>query len=98
MSDSPFHVILAGCFLAAGLVFALLPSAIAARVRRAGWADANRELFARITRAVPRAWASKAERLYERASLERSIRWFGFILLGGALLQLWAAAILNSRS
>ncbi len=98
MSDSTFHVILAGCFSAAGLVLALLPGFIASQIRRTWWADANRELFVRVTRAIPKRWVCKAERLYERASMEGSLRCFGFILLGGALLQLWAAAILKSGS
>ena len=98
MSDSTFHAILAGCFFVAGLVLALLPRSIASRIRRTWWADANRELFVRVTRAIPRRWVCKAERLYEHVSMKGSLRCFGFILLGGALLQLWAAAILKSGS
>jgi hypothetical protein len=98
MSDSTFHAVLAGCFFVAGLVLALLPGCIASRIRRTWWGEGNRELFVRVTRAMPRRWVGKAERLYERASMEGSLRCFGFILLGGALLQLWAAAILKSGS
>jgi len=89
-------VILAGCFLIAGVTLALLPGSIASRIGRTWWADAHRGLFARVTSAIPRVWACRLARLYERASMVRSIRWLGFILLGGALLQLWAAAILKS--
>jgi len=98
MSDSTFHVVLAGCFFVAGLVLALLPGFTASRIRRTWWADANRELFVRVTRAIPRRWACKAARLDERTSMEGFMRWFGFILLGGALLHVWAAAILKSGS
>lgn len=98
MTDSAFHMILAGCCFVAGLVFTLMPGGIASRIRRTWWEDANRELFVRVTRAIPTTWRCKVQRLYERASMERSIRWFGFILLGGSLVEVWAAAILKSSS
>ncbi len=96
MSDSALHILLAGVFLIAGCLLALPCSSIAAWIRHARLVDANRELCVHVTRGIPKGWARKAERLYERASMGKSLRWFGFILLGGALLQLWAAAIMKT--
>jgi hypothetical protein len=96
MSDSAFHVFLAGIFFVTGFLLTFLSASIALRIRHTWWTDASRKLFVRVTRAIPKGWARKEEHLYEGASMEKSIRWYGFILLAGALLQLWAAVLMKS--